>query len=231
VTDLRVLADAEAVARRAADVLAWRIGDAREQGREVHIALAGGSTPRRAYELLGDMEGSWNHVHLWLGDERCVPDDDPESNARMVLESLFANARAEPPQLHTLPRPEVPEDAAWLYGLEIRACVADLIFDVMLLGMGPDGHTASLFPGHPALNATEAPCVAVRDAPKPPPQRVTLTLPVLRRAGHTLLLATGPEKREALAHLVSGDRSLPVALLGEELDEILCDRAAAPGAS
>jgi len=95
--------------------------------------------------------------------------------------------------------------------------------------MGPDGHTASLFPGHPALDATEAPCVAVRDAPKPPPQRVTLTLPILRRASHTLLLATGTEKRDALARVVSGDDSLPVALLGEDLDEILCDRAAAPG--
>jgi len=229
-TDLRVLADADAVAREAADALAWRIGDAREQGRDVHIALAGGSTPRRAYELLGDVEGSWKHVHLWLGDERCVPHDDPESNARMVLESLYANVRAAPPRLHKVPRPEVPEDAAWLYGLEIRASVADLSFDVALLGMGPDGHTASLFPGHPALKATEAPCIAVREAPKPPPERVTLTLPVLRRAGHTLLLATGAAKREALARAVSGDRALPIALLGEGLDEILCDRAAAPGA-
>ena len=229
-TDLRVLADADAVARQAADALAWRIDDGRQQGREVHIALAGGSTPRRAYELLSARQGSWKHVHLWLGDERCVPHDDPESNARMVFESLFADARAEPPRLHKLPRPEVPEDAAWLYGLEIRASVADLIFDVVLLGMGPDGHTASLFPGHPALKASEAPCVAVREAPKPPPERVTLTLPVLRRAGHTLLLATGAEKREALARAVSGDRSLPVALLGEGLDEILCDRAATPGA-
>ena len=229
-THLRVLADSEEVARRAADVLAWRIGDARTNGRDVHIALAGGSTPRRAYELLGDMEGSWSHVHLWLGDERCVPRDDPESNARMVRESLYANARADPPELHELPRPEVPEDAAWLYGLQIVAGVPDLVFDVMLLGMGPDGHTASLFGGHPALNAGEAPCVAVRDAPKPPPERVTLTLPVLRRARHTLLLATGAEKRDSLAAVVAGDHSLPVALLGEDLDEILCDVAAAPGA-
>lgn len=229
-TELRVLADAEAVAREAADVLAWRIGDARRHGREVHIALAGGSTPRRAYELLGDMEGSWGHVHLWLGDERCVPDDDPQSNARMVVESLYATARAEPPSLHRLPRPEMPEDAAWLYGVQISEDVDDLVFDVVLLGMGPDGHTASLFPGHPALRATEAPCVAVRDAPKPPPERVTLTLPVLRRAHHTLLLVTGSDKRDALSRLVAGDQTLPVALLGEDLDEILCDRAAAPGA-
>ena len=227
-THLRVLADSEEVARRAADVLAWRIGDARTTGRDVHIALAGGSTPRRAYELLGDMEGSWSHVHLWLGDERCVPDGDPQSNAQMVRESLYAGARVEPPKLHALPCPEQPEDAAWLYGLEVREQVPEAIFDIVLLGMGPDGHTASLFPGHHALAATEALCVAVREAPKPPPERVTLTLGVLRRARFTLLLVTGADKRDALAHVLAGDESVPLGLLGEGLDEIACDQAAAP---
>jgi len=230
VTELRVLPDAEAVARHAADTIAWRIAAARAAGREVHIALAGGSTPRRTYELLAGVDGSWDHVHLWLGDERCVPHDDPESNARMVIESLCSSARAQPPHLHKLPRPEVPEDAAWLYAMEMRDRVADETLDIVLLGMGPDGHTASLFAGHPALNVSEAPCVAVRDSPKPPPERVTMSLPVLRRARHTLLLVTGADKREALSRAVAGDRALPVALLGDDLDEIVCDRAAAPGA-
>ncbi|MGI8730169.1 MAG: 6-phosphogluconolactonase [Solirubrobacteraceae bacterium] len=228
-TSLRAFPDAEAVAHHAADTLAWRIGDARKAGREVHIALAGGTTPRRAYELLADIEGSWKHVHLWLGDERCVPPDDPDSNARMVRESLYLNARAEPPSLHLLPSPEVPEDAAWLYGLAIREAVPDLAFDIVLLGMGPDGHTASLFPGHPALRAAAAPCVAVREAPKPPPERVTLTLPLLRRARHTLLLVTGSDKREALARTLAGEETLPLALLGEGLDEVACDAAAGKG--
>ncbi|MGH2841372.1 MAG: 6-phosphogluconolactonase, partial [Solirubrobacteraceae bacterium] len=206
-----------------------RIGDARAEGREVHVALAGGRTPRRTYELLAGIEGSWAHVHLWLGDERCVPHDDPESNARMVLESLYAGAIAPPPVLHRLPRPEVPEDAAWLYGLELREFVADMVFDIVLLGMGPDGHTASLFPGHPALQVTEAPCVAIRGAPKPPPERVTLSLPLLRRARHALLLVTGEDKREALARAIAGDPEVPVGRLGEDLDEIVCDREAAPG--
>jgi len=225
-TDLRVFADAEAVARHAADQVAWRIAEARKRGREVHIALAGGRTPQRAYELLAGIEGSWKHVHLWLGDERCVPDDHPESNARMVRESLYAHARAEPPSLHAVPSPEQPEDAAWLYGLTVRAQVPDETFDIVLLGMGPDGHTASLFPGRPVLDVRQAPCVAVRDAPKPPPQRVTLTLPVLRRARFTLLLVTGAEKADALARARAGDRSVPVALLGDGLDEIACDPAA-----
>jgi 6-phosphogluconolactonase len=225
---VRVFPDAEAVAHHAADAIAGRIGDARRDRRDLHIALAGGTTPRRAYELLARIEGSWKHVHLWLGDERCVPAEDPESNARMVRESLYANARAEPPQLHEVPSPSVPEDAAWRYGLEIHSRVPGVVFDIVLLGMGPDGHTASLFPGHPVLDVREAPVAPVRGAPKPPPERVTLTLPVLRRARFTLLLATGAEKREALARALAGDASIPLALLGHGLDEVVCDVAAAP---
>jgi 6-phosphogluconolactonase len=221
-----VFADAEGVASYAADALAWRIGDARKAGREVHIALAGGTTFRRAYELLADIEGSWKHVHLWLGDERCVPDSDPESNAQMVRESLYANARAEPPSLHAVPSPLIPEDAAWLYGLDVVREVPDVVFDIVLLGMGPDGHTCSLFPGHPVLAVTEAPVAPVRESPKPPPERVTLTLPVLRRARFTQLLVTGADKRDALARTLAGDAGLPLAMLGEGLDEIACDVAA-----
>ena len=226
-TALRVFADAESVARHAADQFAWRIAEAAGRKREVHIALAGGRTPQRAYELLADIAGSWSHVHLWLGDERCVPDDHPESNARMVRESLYAHARAQPPVLHALPSPEQPEDAAWLYGCQLVDEIPDATFDIVLLGMGPDGHTASLFPGYPQLACVAAPCVAVRDAPKPPPERVTLTLPLLRRARFTLLLATGAEKADALKRALAGDASLPIALLGEGLDEIACDPAAA----
>jgi 6-phosphogluconolactonase len=227
-TRVRVFDDAEAVARHAADEVAARIADARSDGRDLHIALAGGSTPQRAYELLAQVEGSWSHVHLWMGDERCVPEDDPESNARMVRESLLATERAEPPVLHTVASPEVPEDAAWLYGLEVREHVPDATFDIVLLGMGPDGHTCSLFPGHPVLAAERALVAPVRQSPKPPPERVTLTLPVVRDARFTLLLATGEEKRESLGRALAGDTSIPLALLGHGLDEVACDRAAAP---
>jgi 6-phosphogluconolactonase len=231
VTRVRVFDDAEAVASYAADALAWRIGDARKAGCEVHIALAGGTTFRRAYELLAQIEGSWKHVHLWLGDERCVPDGDPESNAQMVRESLYANARAEPPLLHALPSPLVPEDAAWLYGLEVARLVPDVVFDIVLLGMGPDGHTCSLFPGHPVLDVSEAPVAPVRESPKPPPERVTLTLPVLRGARFTQLLVTGTDKHDALARTLAGEAGLPLAMLGEDLDEIACDVAAREGRS
>jgi 6-phosphogluconolactonase len=147
----------------------------------------------------------------------------------MVRESLLAGAREGAPVLHAVPSPEVPEDAAWLYGREILQHMPDAVFDVVLLGMGPDGHTCSLFPGHPVLGVREAPVAPVRDSPKPPPERVTLTLPVLRAARLTLLLATGAQKRESLARALEGDASIPLALLGDGLDEVACDRSAAPG--
>jgi 6-phosphogluconolactonase len=228
-TRVRVLPDAEAVARHAADEVAEQIADARRDGRELHIALAGGSTPLRAYELLAETEGSWKHVHLWLGDERCVPEDHPQSNARMVRESLLAGGRSEPPLLHAVSSPELPEDAAWLYGLEVRERVPDALFDIVLLGMGPDGHFCSLFAGHPVLKVSQALVAPVRASPKPPPERVTLTLPVVRSARFTLLLATGEEKRQALARALAGDASIPLALLGDGLDVVACDLAASPG--
>ena len=223
---VRVFADGEAVARYAADAIAARISSAQAAGRSLHIALAGGSTPKRAYELLAAVEGSWSHVHLWLGDERCVPDGHPESNAQMVRESLLAVARPEPPVLHAVPSPLIPEDAAWLYGLELVREVPGVVFDVVLLGMGPDGHTCSLFPGHPVLDVSEAPVAPVRESPKPPPERVTLTLPVVRGARFTLLLVTGADKRDALSRTLAGDPGLPLAMLGDGLDEIACDEAA-----
>ncbi len=222
---IHVLADAEAVARRAADTMANRINDARRRGAEVHIALSGGTTPKRAYELLGGIQGTWSHVHLWLADERCVPDDHPDSNARMIDESLLSALRAQDgPHLHPVRGELEPEDAAWLYGRELLLTMGERpVFDLVLLGMGPDGHTASLFPGRPEASAHEAPVIGVRDAPKPPPERISLTLPVLREARFTLLLVTGAEKREALGRLRAGDEALPPARLGDGLDEVLCD--------
>jgi 6-phosphogluconolactonase len=226
-----VLPDAEAVARRAADTMANRINDARRRGSDVHIALSGGTTPKRAYELLAGMQGTWSHVHLWLADERCVPVDHADSNARMIDETLLSALRAQDgPHLHPVRGELEPEDAAWLYGRELVATMGERpLFDLVLLGMGPDGHTASLFPGRPEADAHEAPVIGVRGAPKPPPERISLTLPVLRDARFTLLLVTGEEKREALERLRAGDEALPPARLGDGLDEVLCDPAAAGG--
>lgn len=226
-TRLSVLPDAEAVARHTADAMAWRIADARHVGREVHIAVAGGRTPKRSYELLGLIEGSWDHVHIWLCDERCVPHDDERSNARMVRESLIAAARTSPATFHVVRAVDQPADAAWLYGLEISTRVPELTFDIVLLGLGEDGHVASLFPGHPEVRCEHTPCVGVIDSPKPPAERVSMTIPLLRRARHTILIVTGEEKADALAKLRAKDESIPATHLGDGLDEIVCDRAAA----
>jgi 6-phosphogluconolactonase len=226
-----VAPDAEAVARRAADVMANHINDARTRMVDVHIALSGGSTPRRAYELLADMQGSWAQVHLWLADERCVPEINDDSNTKMIRETLLDRVRAsDGPHLHHVRGDLSPEDAAWVYGCDIvRAMGERPVFDLILLGLGPDGHTASLFPGHPEAESELAPVIGVRDSPKPPPERISLTMPVLRRARFTLLLATGEEKADALAKVRAHDRSVPAGRLGGGLDEIVCDPAAHDG--
>ena len=227
-TKLTVLPDAERAAQRAADVMANQINDARVRDTAVHFAVAGGSTPRRAYELLARMQGVWSHVHLWLGDERCVPADDPEANQRMLDESLLSRLRTvDGPHLHPVRGDLQPEDAAWLYATElVRAMGEQPVFDVVLLGLGEDGHTASLFPGHPAAWSEHAPVIGIRGAPKPPAERITLTMPVLRRARFTALLATGEGKREALARVRDGDDDVPAGRLGSAIDEIICDEAA-----
>jgi 6-phosphogluconolactonase len=229
VTRVSVLLDETAAARRAADLMANHINDARVRQADVHIALAGGGSPQRAYELLAEMQGTWAHVHLWLGDERCVPADHADANQRMVQESLLERLRStHGPFLHPVRGELGPEDAAWLYGTEVvRAMGEQPVFDLVLLGLGPDGHTASLFPDHPAATAHHAPVIGVRESPKPPPERITLTLPVLKRARFTMLLATGDSKRDALAGVRAGDDRLPAARLGSGLDEIVCDTAAA----
>ncbi len=223
-----VMPDNERAARRAADVMSNQINDARMRGADVHFAVAGGSTPRRAYELLASMQGTWSHVHLWLGDERCVAADHEDANQRMLDESLLSKLRShEGPHLHPVRGDLQPEDAAWLYARELVATIGEQpVFDLVLLGLGEDGHTASLFPGDPAALSAEAPVIGVRGAPKPPPERITLTLPVLRRARFTLLLATGEGKKDALARVRAGDEEIPAGRMGGDLDEIVCDETA-----
>lgn len=228
-TRVTVVADGEGAARRTADVLANHINDARVRGTAVHIALAGGSTPRRAYELLADMQGSWNHVHLWLADERCVAPGDPAANATMVDESLLARRRAESgPHLHRVQGELGPEDAAWLYGIELVRAIGDRpTFDLVLLGLGEDGHTASLFPGSPALDEHLALVLATGDELHPHP-RLTLTYPGIATGRLVIVTVAGPDKAQAWARLCEGD-DLPAARITAERVVWLVDPAAAAG--
>jgi 6-phosphogluconolactonase len=182
------------------------------------LVLAGGSVNIRTYQLLAREPGvAWGRVTALFGDERCVPPDDPESNYRQVREALLD--RAAPASVHRMPGELGPEEGARAYE-EVLGCVGPL--DLLLLGMGPDGHTASLFPGNPALEARGL-AVGVHDSPKPPPERISLTLPAIRTARRVLILAAGEDKAEAVVRASRGE--VPAGMIPNAT--WMLDRAAA----
>jgi len=187
-SEFTVLATAEEVAEAAAA----EIADVLRGGAQT-LVLAGGTTPKRCYELLAELDVQWGRVSVLFGDERCVPPDHPDSNYRMVKESLLD--RVAPATVYRMPAELGPDEGADAYA-EVVANVAPL--DFVLLGVGEDGHVASLFPGHPLLRASGL-TAGIRDSPKPPPERVTLTLEAIRDAGRVLIIATGAGKAGAVA--------------------------------
>jgi len=213
--------DAEAVAQRAAEVTADAVAAARTLHGVAHLCLTGGTTPRRCYELLGPLLHDWSDVHLWYGDERCVPPDHPDANALMVHQSLVAPGATE----HLMPGELGPDEGAAAYAAEL----GDTVFDVLHLGVGPDGHCVSLFPNHPLLDATGV-AVGVHDSPKPPPQRITLTLPKLNSSKRILMIITGDEKADAVTRILEGpDRDTPSSLIDRGRLELIVDEAALSG--
>ena len=230
--------DAHLTAEAAAEAAARRVAEAIEQAQSVrgvaHVSLAGGNTPRRAYELLGPMLRDATHVDWWFGDERCVPADDPDSNYRLVAESLLAAAPIPRERVHRVRGEDAPRVAAAAYADALARTVPAgeagvPVLDVALLGLGEDGHTASLFPGDPALDVTDALALPVV-ASKPPPNRITLTLPVFRAAREVLILATGAGKAPAVARVLAGpDPATPASLLAEADVTLIVDAAAAEG--
>jgi 6-phosphogluconolactonase len=222
VTTLSVHPDAEAAARAAADRVVAAVERARSDRGVAHVALAGGTTPRRAYEILASDALDWSNVHLWFGDERCVPPDDPESNYRMVREALLEPAGIPSEQVHPIDGTADPDQAARAYGASLPGRL-----DLALLGLGEDGHTASLFPGDPLLEDL-APARAVV-ASKPPPRRITLGLDVLRAARERIILAAGAGKADAVAAVLRGpDPAYPASLIDADL---IVDQAAAAKAT
>jgi 6-phosphogluconolactonase len=185
------------------------------------VALAGGSTPRRLYERLAGSDFPWAETEVFFGDERCVPPDHPASNHRMASEALFSTV---PARVHRM-RGEVCDARAYEEELS-RVFGAGLPeFDLVLLGLGEDGHTASLFPGDPALRATAERVVQVQ---RPDYARLTLTLPVLSAAKVALFLVSGTPKRDALRRLLAGD-DIPAARVEANEIVIIADEEAAPG--
>jgi 6-phosphogluconolactonase len=215
------VATPEEAAERVAEDMATTIIPAHAVQGEAHVALSGGSAVGQAYRLLGPKLPDWSDVHLWYGDERVVPHDDPESTHRLATGTLLAHEAV----WHPLAVDLGCEGAAAAYAEEL----GDTVIDVALNGMGPDGHTASLFAGLPALHA-EGVAVCVRNSPKPPPERVTLTLGKLNESRHILLFVTGADKAPMLARVIAGpDPDVPASLLARDRLQIIADDAALGG--
>ena len=193
--EITVVADADEAARLVAERLAEQ---ARAGGS---IVLTGGSTPRRAYEIAAELEPDWSRVELWWGDERFVADGDGDRNDAQAREALLDRVPLDPRRVHPMPAADGPttdlDAAAESYAGQLREQGSGR-FDVVLLGVGPDGHVASLFPGFPQLDVEDTVAVAVRDSPKPPPQRISLTFPALERSDEVWFMAAGDEKADAV---------------------------------
>ena len=211
--ELVIADDEETAARHVAELLA----EAARAGRE--IVLTGGSTPGRAYELAAELEPDWSAAGVWWGDERCVPPDDERSNFGLARRTLLERLDGQPARLHRIRGEDQPAAAAVSYDQELRGTTLDLL----LLGLGPDGHIASLFPNSPGLAETERLVIPAEAKLDPFVERVTMTPPALRSARRMIYLATGERKSEAVAGALAGppDPAVPGSLIRSENGETI----------
>lgn len=230
--DKQDLADASATRLVAA------LAEAQTRGREPHVSLTGGSMGSAIVASLQTARGrdtvDWSRVSIWWGDERYLPTGDPDRNDTQNDHAGLLDLGLDPERVHRVPGPDTSssaEESAELYAAALRATGAGE-FDVMVLGVGPDGHVASLFPGHPAQLAKDAIAVAVHDSPKPPPDRVSLTLECLNRSERVWFLVAGDDKAGAVRDGVEGappERSTAAQVRGLRETLWLVDSAAAAG--
>jgi 6-phosphogluconolactonase len=218
--DLVVAPDADAAAAAAAALLV----DVATAGGS--IVLAGGSTPRRAYELAAEAHSDWGDAEVWFGDDRCVPSDDPRSNQLLVREALLERL-VVPPTVHAMPTSLAPAAAAALYDAALTGEALDLV----LLGLGPDGHTASLFPNAPSLEVGDRLAVVAEPGLEPFVQRITLTIPALEAGRHVVFLAVGAGKAPAVRRAFAEEpsRATPASLVRSRdgRTTVILDEAAA----
>ena len=213
--------DFESLAHRVAQ---WIVDLACATPERFAIALSGGSTPKRLYQLLAAAplvdQMPWDRVHLFFGDDRFVPRDDPNSNFGMAREAMIAHVPIPPGNVHGIPVKDTAAEAAHEYEVTLKAFYgsehlddrARPLFDVVLLGMGPDGHTASLFPGKPALHETHRWVVEVPEPGLTPfVPRVTLTYKALHSAKSSAFVTAGADKTAMMRRVLAGDRELPSA--------------------
>lgn len=225
---LEVVKDAQALAVRAAEIISGRIKKASYPFR---LLLSGGTTPRATYQLLAQMDLDWDCCELFFGDERFVPPDHPDSNYRMIRESLLATGKVVPRKLAVIPTDGTPESAANRYEEVLRqqygASTLEqgvFLFHLALLGLGDDGHTASLLPDQPVLEERQRWVAAVPHGRSEP--RITVTYPALQSSELILFLVCGAVKRDALAQARAG--ALPAGRIKPEGEVLwLADSAAA----
>jgi 6-phosphogluconolactonase len=222
--EIIVAPDAAEVSRRAADLFLRAVRQAAARYRSFTVAISGGSTPRGLYELLARepyrSEVPWELVHVFWCDERCVPPDHADSNYRLAHDTLLAHVPLPETNVHRVhaetgdclqAAADYAQELVTFFNLEGRALPR---FDLVLLGVGDDGHTASLFPGLPALDDREALVVATPPGRLPPPvDRVTLTLPVLNAARHVVFLVTGTGKAAVIERILAAPEMTEAATL------------------
>ena len=236
---LQIYDDSESLARAAAERFLSLARMAVALRGKFLVALAGGSTPERLYTLLASPEYAsrvpWGCTFLFWGDERLVPLSDPDSNFGLVQRTLLSGVSVPKEQVFPVPTElSTPEESADAYEQTLRRVLGNTpVFDLVLLGLGDDGHTASLFPGLPALTETERLVVATPPGVLPPPHpRVTLTFPAINAARQVLFLVSGQKKRVRLTSWLAGDsavNTLPVQGVAPTAGElwVYADRAAA----
>jgi 6-phosphogluconolactonase len=239
---IEVLADEAAVAQRGAELLADDAHEAVARRGPFAVALSGGSTPRRLYGLLARdplrLQVPWQQVHLLWGDERCVPPDSPQSNYRMAREAFVGHVPVPADNVLRIRGEDEPAEAAIAYEMSLRGLSRTIgatslgspIIDLVLLGIGTNGHTASLFPYSPALRVVERLAVAT-EVPELG-WRITLTVPVINAARHVVFVVTGEEKAAVLARILQGPSrgdELPAQLIAPRPGRLtwLLDEAAA----
>jgi len=214
----RVFENAEAVAEHAAD---WLCAATRSCEHDFAICLSGGSTPKRFYQCLASepfvSRFPWNRSHWYWGDERFVPHDHPDSNYRMAFDALFSRVPVSEDRIHPIPTEGLtPEQSAVAYQTLLRSSYEEErldqnrpLFDVTLLGVGENGHTASLFPGSVALQEQRRWVLPIVGAGREP--RITLTYPALNSSRKIAFLVVGANKKDVLAKIRTGDREMPAA--------------------
>lgn len=237
--EIAVLPDVPAIAREAADRIVALAGQVQQQGRNFSLALSGGSTPKPLYELLATepyrSRIDWARVEIYFGDERCVPPNHPESNYRMADLALLSKVPIPPTQIHRMRGEIEPEQAGKEYDQLLAEKFGDAGgIDVNLLGLGDDGHTASLFPGTPGVRETSRLAMAqfVEHSTTGKSWRITMTAPFINRSGVAMFLTAGAKKAPALQQILEGDRNpekYPAQLIDPEKTQVvwLLDVAAA----